>query len=92
MHGTERAEVGTPPAAVVVQIEPLVLRLPAAGHVLGGINRQTVSRLIAEDELEAIYVGGTRMVLRESVEAYIERQKQKARAARNGDPRVAIAA
>ncbi|OKI47200.1 hypothetical protein A6A27_10125 [Micromonospora sp. CB01531] len=57
-----------------------MLRLPAAGQFLGGINRQTVARLIREGELEAVYIGGTRMVCRLSCEAYVERQKKKAKA------------
>ncbi|XTZ17083.1 helix-turn-helix domain-containing protein [Micromonospora echinospora] len=88
MNGKVEAEsgnLGGGEPALVIHIEPLVLRLPAAGRVLGGITRQTVARLIAEGELEPVMVGGTRMVTRESIEAYIERQKNKARAARAGE-------
>lgn len=84
MSGNQVAEHGNGPV-LVIQTEPLVLRLPAAGQFLGGINRQTVSRLIAEGELEPVYIGGTRMVCRLSCEAYVERQRRKARAARQGD-------
>lgn len=80
MNGNDGAEVGNVP-----RIEPLVLRLPAAGVFLGGINRQTVARLIAEGELEPVWIGGTRMVCRLSCEAYVERQRDKARAARQTD-------
>ncbi|MEU5945101.1 hypothetical protein ABZ793_06010 [Micromonospora sp. NPDC047465] len=84
MNGNARAERGNGPE-LVIQTAPLVLRLPAAGQLLGGINRQTVARLIAEGELEPVYIGGTRMVCRLSCEAYVKRQKEKSRAARQGD-------
>lgn len=83
MDGNQGAGNGNP--RLVIQTEPLVLRLPAAGQMLGGINRQTVARLLAEGELEAVYIGGTRMVCRLSCEAYVERQRRKARAARQAD-------
>lgn len=84
MNGNQEATNGNGgrEPTLVIQIEPLVLRLPAAGRVLGGITRPTVSRLIAEGELDAVMVGGTRMVTRASIEAYIERQTAKGRGAR----------
>ncbi|MEU4367519.1 helix-turn-helix domain-containing protein [Micromonospora chersina] len=85
MSGNQVAEVGNEPT-LIVQTAPLVLRLPAAGQLLGGINRQTVARLIAEGELQPVWIGGTRMVDRQSIEAYVERQREKARTARqDGD-------
>ncbi|MFG1776648.1 helix-turn-helix domain-containing protein [Micromonospora sp. NPDC049048] len=84
MSGNERAETGNGPT-LVIQTAPLVLRLPAAGEFLGGITRQTVARLIAEGELEPVWIGGTRMVCRRSCEEYVERQRKKARAARGTD-------
>lgn len=61
-------------ATGATQIEPLVLRLPAAGVALS-LSRRKVHDLIAEGELEAVPVGGVRMVTVESIKAYVERQK-----------------
>jgi len=61
------------------QIEPLVLRLPAAGVALS-LSRRKVHDLIAEGELEAVLVGGVRMVTVASIKAYVERQMEMAAA------------
>ncbi|MEU7590713.1 hypothetical protein AB0A95_31030 [Micromonospora sp. NPDC049230] len=91
MNGNREAERGNGPV-LVIQTPPLVLRLPAAGQFLGGITRQTVARLIAEGELEPVYIGETRMVCRLSCEAYVARQKAKARAARESSAELVPAA
>lgn len=71
MNGTEIAKPGT-------ESEPLVYRLPVAGQILGGISRGTVANLIRKGELQVVPIGATRMVTRESIVAYIARQKKKA--------------
>lgn len=59
---------------------PLCHRLPEAGRLLGGVSRRTVHNLIAAGDLDVTYVGETRMVTHESIVAYVERQKDKAKA------------
>ena len=75
MNGTEIAGPG-----ISAEPAPLVHRLPVVGRMLGGLSRRTVSNLIAAGELTAVPVGATRMVLHESVVAYLERQRRKAEA------------
>ncbi|MFI1197739.1 helix-turn-helix domain-containing protein [Micromonospora sp. NPDC020750] len=58
----------------------LAYRLPAAGLLLD-CSRRTVSNLIAAGELEVTLVGTQRRVTHESLVAYLERGKEKARAA-----------
>lgn len=84
MNGTQIADSGTrlPP-------EPLVYRLPAAGKVLGGLSRRTVSNLIAAGELEVVMVSQTRMVTHKSIVAYIERQRAKQQAAPQAEQQAA---
>lgn len=73
MNGKESAASGTieePP-------QRLAYRLPEAGQLLGGITRKTVAKLIATGELETTQIGAYRYVTRESIEALIERGKDK---------------
>ncbi|MEU1810983.1 helix-turn-helix domain-containing protein [Micromonospora aurantiaca (nom. illeg.)] len=74
MNGTHIAGSGIGPEPAS---PPDVYRLPAAGIALGGISRRKVSDLIAAGELEAIPVAGIRMVTRTSIEAYLDRQRNK---------------
>ncbi|GAB3817817.1 hypothetical protein [Micromonospora zhanjiangensis] len=68
MNGTQNTGTGT------AAPEPLVYRLPAAGQVLGGLSRRSVSKLIAEKKLQAVVIGGIRMVTRASCEKYLAEQ------------------
>ncbi|MFI6160355.1 helix-turn-helix domain-containing protein [Micromonospora haikouensis] len=58
-----------------------VYRLPEAGQLLGGITRNTVKALIRAGDLETVPIGAYQMVTRKSIEAYIERGRQRSRAA-----------
>ena len=75
MPGNDSATIGT--FRVPTR---LAYRLPEVG-VLLDCSRRTVSNLIAAGELEVTYVGTHRRVPHESVVAYLERGKAKARAA-----------
>lgn len=86
MNGKERAASGNAP-----QLAPLVHRFPAAGILLGGLTRRTIFTLVEQGELETVLIGQTRMIPHASIEAYIERQKAKARAARPAETSSAAA-
>lgn len=75
MSGTSDAQRGNAPVP-----EPLCYRLPEAGRLLGGISRRKVSDLIATGELAVTMVGHYRMVTRESLEAYVERNRVRSAA------------
>jgi len=75
MNGNERAGAGTPPGLPAPRARR-TYRLPEVADLLS-ISRRTVSRLIAEGELEAVPIGHIRQVPHESIEAYIERQRGK---------------
>lgn len=77
MNGNDSAETGT----LEVPAGRLVHRFPEAGQILGGISRNSVKALVRAGELETVPIGAHQMVTRESIEAYIERGKDKARAA-----------
>lgn len=81
MNGKADAGTGTTP-----RLEPLVHRFPAAGILLGGLTRRTIHTLVAKGELETVRIGQTRMIPHSSIEAYLERQMAKARAAREAKP------
>ena len=88
MNGNQSTGVGTDeevrllnPTCVQPLPERLVYRLPEAGQLLGGITRKTVKALIDQGELETVPVGAYAMVTRESIYAYIERGKERSRAA-----------
>lgn len=59
----------------------LVYRLPEAGQLLGGITRNTVKALIRAGDLETVPIGAYQMVTRKSIEAYIERGRERSRTA-----------
>ncbi|MGW3888924.1 helix-turn-helix domain-containing protein [Micromonospora chokoriensis] len=86
MNGKERATSGNGPL-----LAPLVHRFPAAGVLLGGLTRRTIFTLVEQGELETVLIGQTRMIPHSSIEAYIERQKAKARVARSADASVPAA-
>lgn len=75
MPGNTSAVTGTPRIPT-----RLAYRLPEVGFLLD-CSRRTVSNLIAAGELEVTYVGTQRRVPHDSVVAYLERGKSKARAA-----------
>lgn len=77
MNGKASAGDGT-------AVEPpyrLVYRFPEAGQLLGGICRNTVKALVRAGHLETVPVGAYQMVTRKSIEAYIERGRQRSRVA-----------
>lgn len=66
--------------AVTAHDPPLCYRKPAAGRLLGDISRRMVDKLISLGELETVPVGNLNMVTRESIDAYVTRQKNKSKA------------
>lgn len=75
MSGNDSAATGT----TEKPLERRVFRLPEAGHILGGISRRMVHKLIDAGELDTVLVGSLRMVPRESIDAYLKRQRTKGR-------------
>lgn len=67
MHGT---------VVAVAEIPPLLCSIGDAGRLLGGLSERAVYRLLDADEFETVPVGGRRMVLVESITAYIERRRR----------------
>lgn len=55
-----------------------LLSIPATQKALGGIGERTVYQLIYDGEIEATKVGARRMVITESVDAYVQRLRARA--------------
>lgn len=75
MNGNDSAGTGTPAQI----LDRLAYSLPETGRLLSCSRRQ-VSNLIAAGELEVTYVGTLRRVTAESILAYLDRGKAKAKA------------
>lgn len=83
MHGQDTAVVAT---SGDEESEPqLLLSVDAAARILGGITRREVYRRLDDEDLEGVWIGRRRMVVRASVDAYVERLRAEARA-RKSDP------
>ena len=54
-------------------VKALVVTIPVAQEMLGGVSRSSILRYIDAGELEALKIGGRRMVLAQSVRDYVER-------------------
>jgi len=91
MHETVEIECVTPDTVRVVKVRPLVASVADTQELLGGISERTVYRLLDSGELESIAVGGPagsdvghgqgrRMVLLQSIRAYVRRQQTAAAA------------
>ena len=75
MNGNDSAGTGTPAQI----LDRLAYSLPETGRLLS-CSRRKVSNLIAAGDLEVTYVGNLRRVTAESILAFVERGKAKARA------------
>ena len=56
--------------------EPELVSALEAARRLGGVHRATVYRLAAQRELDSVQVGSRRMIVVDSIEAYIERRRR----------------
>lgn len=69
-----------------VQVEPFLVPIytkyahkkPDAVSLLS-LSEDTVKRLVSRGELESVLEGGRRLVVVESIRAYVERRRQEAR-------------
>ena len=57
----------------------LLMNLDDVGHVLGGVSRSTVNRLIRDGELPGLKVGGRTFVARADLEAYVDTLRETTR-------------
>lgn len=51
--------------------EPLVCSIDRAAHLLGGVHRATIYRMIGRSEIASVPVGSRRMVTLESIHALV---------------------
>lgn len=65
-HGTQ---------VCVVEIQPLLCSITDAQKLLGGVSERQVYRFLDEGQFESVPIGGRRMILVESITAYIQRQR-----------------
>lgn len=87
MHEASALESPASGTVKVVEVEPLVVSIADTQKILGGISERSVYRLLDLEELESIAVGGPsgsavghgqgrRMILLESLRAYVARQRK----------------
>lgn len=78
MHGDQVATV--PDRGDVGDAEPArFLSKKNSARILGGISEREVERRIAAGDLESVTIGRRRMVVAESLDAYVTRLRNEAR-------------
>jgi excisionase family DNA binding protein len=65
--------MATPAQQDQTTVEPLLLDVTAARHRLGNISRSQLYELFTEGEIETVKIGKRRLVVVESVDAYVGR-------------------
>jgi excisionase family DNA binding protein len=65
--------------------KPLLIPIPTACNMLGGITRPTVYNLINAGELHRVKIGKRAFITSASIDAYVERQMQVAAAQLEAD-------
>jgi excisionase family DNA binding protein len=65
----------TAPKTLQIKIDPAALPIPVA-VAYSGLSRTRLYSLMGAGEIEAVKVGKRRLVLRESIDAYIESKRQ----------------
>ena len=63
------------PNATIIKITPLLIDVENTRVALGGLSRANTYRLINEGELDTIKLGGRRLIVVESIQRLIDRNR-----------------